>query len=98
MRRILSTICTNTLELKNEFLNTRILEPSLTKSTSIIADESLTKQICPVTQNTSYETTALSIVQYYFLHLALTGAQGMLMSVCPSMHDKLVKSTQSSSF
>ena len=27
-----------------------------------IADDSLTKQICPVTPNTSYETTALSIV------------------------------------
>ena len=30
----------------------------------VIADESLTKQICPVTQNTSYETTALSFVNY----------------------------------
>ena len=29
---------------------------------SVIADESLTKQICPVTPNTSYETTALSFV------------------------------------
>ena len=30
----------------------------------VIADESLTKQICPVTQNTSYETTALSFVLF----------------------------------
>ena len=28
----------------------------------VIADESLMKQICPVTPKTSYETTALSIV------------------------------------
>ena len=34
-----------------------------------IADESLTKQICPVTQNTSYETTALSFVIDIHTHL-----------------------------
>ena len=31
-------------------------------SSACVTDESLTKHICPVTSNTSYETTALSIV------------------------------------